>query len=82
MLWPLLYLYFALTLQTTLLPLDPGYSGWLGATLEIMNKAQLQILKLDLQEKKINKNQFAEESEAVWQSMREVEQCNILINPH
>ena len=36
-------------LQSTLLPLDPGYSDWLGFILKMINLAQLQILKLNLQ---------------------------------
>ena len=36
-------------LQSTLLPLDPGYSDWLGSILKMINLAQLQILKLNLQ---------------------------------
>ena len=35
--------------QSTLLPLDPGYSDWLGFILKMINLAQLQILKLNLQ---------------------------------
>ena len=31
-----------------------------------------------MQEKKINKNVFAEESEAVWKAMKEVEMCENL----
>ena len=31
-----------------------------------------------VQEKKINKNVFAEESESIWKAMKEVENCEIL----
>ena len=34
--------------------------------------------QLLIQEKKINKNDFAEESEAVWKTMKEVEMCENL----
>jgi len=64
--------------KTTMSALDVGYSEWLGFILKKTNTAQLELLKLDLKEKKINKNAFAEESETVWKSMKEVEKCDIL----
>jgi len=67
--------------KSTLAPLDRGYSEWLGFALKNINLAQLEILKLDLKEKKINKNAYAEESEAIWKSMKEVEKCEALCSP-
>ena len=39
---------------------------------------ELLLCCLYFQEKKINKNVFAEESEAVWKTMKEVEMCENL----
>jgi len=66
------------SIKSSLSPLDTGYSEWLGFILKMINMSQLQILKLNLQEKKINKNVFAEESESIWRAMKEVENCEIL----
>jgi len=66
------------SIKSSLSPLDTGYSEWLGFILKMINMSQLQILKLNLQEKKINKNVFAEESESIWKAMKEVENCEIL----
>jgi len=66
---------------STMTRLDPGYSDWMGKMVKMMNEAQLAILKLDLQERKIDKNQFAEKSEVIWKSMQEVEKCGILCTP-
>jgi len=67
--------------KSTLTPLDCGYSEWMGFALKKINMAQLELLKLDLNEKKINKNAYAEESETIWKSMREVEKCEVLCTP-
>lgn len=66
------------SIKSTMYPLDTGYSEWLGYLLKMINKAQLQLLKMNYQEKRINKNVFAEESEAVWKTMKEVEMCENL----
>lgn len=66
------------SIKSTLLPLDPGYSDWLGSILKMINMSHLQILKLNLQEKKINKNDYMEESESIWKAMKEVQNCEIL----
>jgi len=65
----------------TLAPLDSGYSEWLGFALKKINMAQLELLKIDLKEKKINKNAFAEESENIWKAMKDVEKCEELCKP-
>ena len=44
-------------------------------------QAHLQLLKMDLDEKKIGKNTFTEESEVVWGTMKEVTECDILCTP-
>ena len=44
-------------------------------------QAQLEILKMDFQEKKVNKNSFIEECEVVWDKMKEVGECEILCTP-
>ena len=43
----------------------------------------LMILKLKFshQEKKINKNAYAEESENIWKAMKDVEKCEELCKP-
>ncbi|XP_023326810.1 uncharacterized protein LOC111700193 [Eurytemora carolleeae] len=65
----------------TMTRLDPGYSEWLGSMLRKKNEAELALLKMDLQEKKLDKNQFAEKSEVIWASMKEVENCQVLCTP-
>jgi len=67
---------------TIMTRVDPGYSEWMGTILKKMNEAELAILKLDLQEKKVDKRQFAEKSEIIWSSMHEVENCEILCTPY
>ena len=37
--------------QSIMLRLDPGYSQWMGSVLKKMKKAQLEMLKIDLQVK-------------------------------
>ena len=44
-------------------------------------QAQLEILKMDFQEKKVNKNSFIEECEVVWDKMKEVGECEVLCTP-
>ena len=44
-------------------------------------QGQLEILKMDFQEKKVNKNSFIEECEVVWDKMKEVGECEILCTP-
>jgi len=67
--------------QSTMARLDPGLSEWGGFISQVMNKAQLEILKLDFQEKKVGKNSFIEESELVWGKMKEVGECEVLCTP-
>jgi len=67
--------------QSTMARLDPGLSEWGGFISQVMNKAQLEILKLDYQEKKVGKNSFIEESELVWGKMKEVGECEVLCTP-
>ena len=77
--------------------LDPGYSGWRGAVMRHHNYAQLQMLKLQLevgtlnisrylqksfQDRTIDRNEFSIKSEAVWSSMKEVDNCDILCSKH
>lgn len=69
------------TLQTTMSRLDPGLSEWSGFIARTMNKARLELLKLDFQEKKLGKNDFIEESELVWGEMKEVDKCEVLCTP-
>lgn len=64
--------------KATMSRLDPGYSEWLGFTLKKLNMATLTLLKMDLQDKRVDKNSFAEKSEAVWASMKDVENCDKL----
>ena len=47
----------------------------------VILQAQLEILKMDFQEKKVNKNSFIEECEVVWDKMKEVGECEILCTP-
>ena len=61
--------------------IDPGLSEWGGFISQLRNKAQLEILKMDFQEKKVNKNSFIEECEVVWDKMKEVGECEILCTP-
>jgi len=61
--------------------IDPGLSEWGGFISHLRNKAQLEILKMDFQEKKVNKNSFIEECEVVWDKMKEVGECEILCTP-
>lgn len=61
--------------------LDPGYSEWKGSVLKKLNKAQLELLKIDLQENQIDRNEFATKSEDVWRSMAEVDSCDVLCMP-
>ena len=44
-------------------------------------QAQLETLKMDFQEKKVNKNSFIEECEVVWDKMKEVGECEVLCTP-
>merc|ERR1712059_46533 len=67
--------------QSIMSRLDPGLSEWNGFIIKTMNKAQLTLLKMDLDEKKLGKNSYAEESEQVWATMEEVERCEILCTP-
>lgn len=60
---------------------DPGLSEWGGFISHLRNKAQLEILKMDFQEKKVNKNSFIEECEVVWDKMKEVGECEVLCTP-
>merc|ERR1712080_275821 len=69
------------SLQGILSRIDPGLSQYLGVLTRTMTKAQLQLLKMDLQDKKVSKNSYVEESEQVWERMKEVEQCEILCTP-
>jgi len=62
--------------------LDTGYSGWKGYILKHHNYAQLNLLKLLLQDKNIDRNEFSVKSEEVWCSMKEVENCDILCSRH
>lgn len=62
--------------------LDPGFSSWRGAVLKQQNYAQLQLLKLQLQDKTIDRNEFSIKSEEVWGSMKEVDSCDILCSKH
>jgi len=62
--------------------LDPGYSSWKGYILKHHNYAQLNLLKLLLQDKDIDRNEFSVKSEEVWCSMKEVENCDILCSRH
>ena len=39
--------------QNTMYPLDPGYSEWLGFLLKMISKAQLQLLKLNYQVRRL-----------------------------
>jgi len=61
--------------------LDPGYSDWKGSLGKKLAKTQLELLKIDLQEKKIDRNVFVKESEEVWKSMDEVDCCDVLCMP-
>merc|ERR1719348_1974207 len=45
--------------KATMSRLDPGLSEWQGFTQKALNQAQLELLKVDLQEKKIDRNFFA-----------------------
>lgn len=67
--------------MSTLSRLDPGYSEWKGSIIKKSAKAQLELLKIDLQEKKIDRNIFANKSEEIWKSMDEVDFCDILSMP-
>merc|ERR1712243_106890 len=69
------------SLQGIISRIDPGLSHYLGVLIRTMTKAQLQLLKMDLQDKKVSKNSYLEESEQVWERMKEVEQCEILCTP-
>jgi len=70
----------------TMSRLDPGYTRWRGDMLSRYNMAQLEMLKMDLDENIIDRNQFAKKSEEVWSSMAEVNYCDTLCmpptNPH
>jgi len=67
--------------MSTMSRLDPGYSEWKGSILKKLAKAQLELLKIDLQEKKIDRNIFSTKSEEIWKSMDEVDFCDILCMP-
>jgi len=60
---------------------DPGLSEWGGFISHLRNKAQLETLKMDFQDKKVNKNSFIEECEVVWEKMKEVGECEVLCTP-
>jgi len=66
---------------STITRIDPGYSEWMGRLMKSMYEAQLALLKIELQEKKIDKNTFLEKSEDIWNQMKEVEKCDILCTP-
>jgi len=61
--------------------LDPGYSQWMGSILKKMKKSQLELLKLDLQENKIDRKEFSTQSELIWSSMDVVTACEELCTP-
>eukprot|EP00092_Neocalanus_flemingeri_P012330 GFUD01013291.1.p1 GENE.GFUD01013291.1~~GFUD01013291.1.p1 ORF type:complete len:467 (+),score=105.34 GFUD01013291.1:105-1505(+) len=61
--------------------LDPGYSQWMGSVLKKLNKAQLELLKSDLKENLIDRNEFVTKSEEVWKSMKDVDSCDVLCKP-
>jgi len=65
----------------TMSRLDPGYTRWRGDMLSRYNMAQLEMLKMDLDENIIDRNQFAKKSEEVWSSMAEVNYCDTLCMP-
>jgi len=67
--------------KATMSRLDPGLSEWRGYIQKTLNKAQLELLKMNLQEKKMDHNSFSQESEKIWASMREVDQCQALCRP-
>jgi len=62
--------------------LDPGYSSWKGSILKHHNYAQLQLLKLQLEDNSIDRNVFSVKSEEIWCSMREVDSCDVLCSKH
>merc|ERR1719220_2537691 len=60
---------------------DPGLSERGGFISHLRNKAQLETLKMDFQEKKLNKNSFIEKCELVWEKMKVVGECEVLCTP-
>jgi len=66
---------------STISRIDPGYSEWMGRIMKKLYEAKLALLKIELQEKKIDKNTFLEHSEDIWNHMKEVEKCDVLCTP-
>jgi len=58
--------------------LDPGLSGWLYQVERTRCRAQGELAKWDLREQKIDKKTFVEESEAIWKSLQDVNNCKII----